>query len=389
MKSRYTSPLFLLMAFVMSVVVVSCSDDETGAPFINYIRVTNPAASDSLLISASQGQMIAIMGNNLQSTKEVWFNDLKALVLPTFVTRTNVIVRVPAQIPNQITNTLTMVFSDGKSLVYDFAVDISAPLINRMKCEYVPEGGEAVFYGNFFYAPLTVTFEGGAEGEIVSVTDEELHVRIPAGAQPGPVTIASNFGETESDFWFMDNRNVIINFDIPLSGSGDLWHPSGGPSAIVASHPDFSNISGSFLMSQLDYGAWGWAEMLTGVATAPELADMKNIPAEALLNPASYVLKFEMNTHAPLTGAAFNIYIGNNVGGAARGYNGDGYTWLPNFNTEGEWQTISIPWQTFYEANRFPYSVSGYGISIVVQGPNAATLNYALDNLRVVPITND
>ncbi|MBN8651337.1 MAG: hypothetical protein J0L67_07910 [Cytophagales bacterium] len=384
-----TKHISLLVAFALSVLLFSCNEDETGTPVINYIRVTNPVASDSLLVAAGQGQMIAIMGDNLQNTKEVWFNDLKALVLPTFVTKTNIILRVPSQIPNEITNTLKLVFYNGESLLYDFTVDISEPVINRMKSEYVVAGGEAIFYGNYFYAPLTVTFGGGVEGEIISVTDQELHVRIPAGVQPGPVTIASNFGEAESNFWFMDNRNLIMDFDIPLSGSGDLWHPSGGPSAILASHPDFPNISGGFLRSRLDYGAWGWAEMLTGVATAPELANMKNIPEEALLNPTSYSLKFEINTHAPLTGAAFNIYIGNNVGGANRGYNGDGYTWLPNFNTEGAWETITIPWQTFYEANRFPYSETGYGISIVVQGPNAATLNYAIDNMRVVPNTND
>lgn len=377
------------MALVASAVLSSCTDDEEATPFISYIRVTNPTASDSLLVSASQGQMIAIIGDNLQHTKEVWFNDLKALVLPTFVTKTNIIVRVPSQIPNDITNTLTLISGNGKSFTHDFTVAISEPFISRMKSEYVPEGGEAVFYGAYFYAPLTVTFAGGVEGEIVSVTEEEMHVKVPAGAQPGPVTIASNFGATQSNFWFRDNRNIIIDFDIPLSGSGDLWHPSGGPSSIVTSHPDFTNISGGFLRAKMEYGAWGWAEMLTGVATAPELVYMKNIPEEALLNPKDFVFKFEMNTRAPLTGAAFNFYIGNNVGGAARGYNGDGYTWLPNFNTEGEWQTVSISWQTFYEDFRFPYSASGYGISVVVQGPNAATLDFAIDNLRVVPITND
>ena len=64
---------------------------------------------------------------------------------------------------------------------------------------------------------LTVNFTGGVTGEIVSVTDKMIQVRVPAGAQPGPITVKTNFGETKSEFWFRDNRNIFISSD-PYEG---------------------------------------------------------------------------------------------------------------------------------------------------------------------------
>ena len=54
-----------------------------------------------------------------------------------------------------------------------------------MVCEFVNEGDVATIRGDFFYEPLTVTFPGGVTGELVSVKDQEIQVRVPAGAQAG------------------------------------------------------------------------------------------------------------------------------------------------------------------------------------------------------------
>jgi hypothetical protein len=68
--------LFLLLLTVGVVSVFSsCKKDEnTGTPSISYVRVTRPESSDSLLVGAGQGQLIAIVGNNLKDAVEIWFN---------------------------------------------------------------------------------------------------------------------------------------------------------------------------------------------------------------------------------------------------------------------------------------------------------------------------
>ena len=381
LKSRYKIVL-LLSITAMAGVLTNCSDSE-GDPFIRYIRVTNPAASDSLLVTAGQGQMIAIIGENLQNTRQIWFNDQRATLNATFITSTSIILRVPSQIPEAITNELKLIFAGGESLIYDFTVDISKPLIARMKSEYVNTGETATFYGDYFYEPLVVTFTGGVEAEIVFVDDQTIEVEVPAGAQPGPVTIASNFGVTESDFWFLDNRNIIANFEGPFVNF--VWR---GNDFVVSSDPDISNINGKFVrVDRGELGAWPYLEVYGGPTGGDIAAVTLNIPEAALLNPGAYSLKFEINTLDPITGANMRLYLGgadNSSFGDAR--NNIYYLWQPNLDTEGEWETVSIPWADVYAANQsFPYNSSGYGMYIYFHGPNVANYNFGLDNVRVVP----
>jgi hypothetical protein len=376
--------LFLFLAAIATAVVVSCSDDDlpnNGKPKVSYVRVTDPAASDSMVVAAGQGQMLAIMGENLQGARELWINDQRATLSPTFITSKSIITRVPSQIPEVITNEMKIIFADGESLIYDFAVDISEPLISYMKSEFVNAGDLAVITGNYFYEPLTVTFTGGVTGEIVTVEDELLEVRVPDGAEPGPITITTNFGATESDFWFRDNRNIIASFDGTTAG---LWH---GPNYIVSSDDDIPVINGKFIRMKRDLGAWGWFELYVGPSNSDAALELKNIPEEAFTRPEEYSLKFELNTLKSLTGAAIHMYIGPDMAGERGGTN---YNWQPNINTEGQWETIVIPWEDVYTANKqFPYNPDGYGISIHFSGASPVTGDFGLDNMRVVPNTID
>jgi hypothetical protein len=383
MKAIYKYSMFLLVTTVLAGIFSACDQDaaDGGEPKVHYVRVTDPASSDSLLVAAGQGQMIAIMGENLQGAQQLWINDQQAVLTATFVSSRSIIARIPTQIPQVITNEITLVFKNGKTLVHPFELDISEPVIDRMKSEYVSDGEVATFYGNYFYEPLTVTFTGGAVAEIVSVEDQIVEVEVPAGAQPGPVTIASNFGTTESGFWFRDDRNVIASFD---GTTGGMWH---GPNYIVSSDPNITPIDGKFARLNKVFNAWDWFELWVGPANSDVALELKHIPAEAFSSPENYSLKFELNTLKPLVGAHIRMYIGPDMAGE-RG--NTYYNWQPNINTNGEWQTVSIPWDDVYVANKeFAYNANGYGVSIHFSGPNAFTADFGLDNLRVVPNTTE
>ena len=85
MRSSYKYSLFLVSALVLGGILISCSDDDAangGQPSISYIRITDPASSDSLVVSAGQGQMIAIIGENLEGAREMWINDREAPAMP-------------------------------------------------------------------------------------------------------------------------------------------------------------------------------------------------------------------------------------------------------------------------------------------------------------------
>jgi hypothetical protein len=379
--------MFLPIALAMAVILTNCSDDDEASPSISYVRVTDPEKSDSLLAAAGQGQMVAIMGSNLQNTTQVWFNDQPASLNATFITDHSIVTRVPSQIPLTITNELKLVFANGQSLIYDFTTDISKPVISRMKSDYVNTGEDATFYGDYFYEPLVVTFSGGAQAEIVSVEDQILVVTVPDGAQPGPVTISNNFGVTETDSWFRDDRNIIATFEGPFVNG--FWR---GGDFVVASDPDIENVNGKFMrVNKGSLGAWPYLELYGGPADGDVATLTKVIPEEAFTKPTSYSLKFEINTLASISGAYMRLYLGDAPGGSfGDARNNIYYTWQANLDTHGEWETVSIPWADVYSANQqFAYNASGYGMYIYFHGPNAANYNFAADNFRVVPTTNE
>ncbi|MBX2894214.1 MAG: hypothetical protein KF763_02135 [Cyclobacteriaceae bacterium] len=204
-----------------TVLLTSCEENgdgmniETpaGAPVVDYIRLTNPASSDSLLVSASLGAGIAIVGKNLGGTREIWFNDKKAVIIPTWVTNKTILVNVPSFAPNKVTNTLYLVNSKNDTLKHPFKVSIPPPVLTNARNEWPQPGENLVINGNYFFEPVTVTFAGGAMGEVVSVTQNRVEVTVPATATEGPLTLATNFGMAESTFHIWDSRNIILNFD--------------------------------------------------------------------------------------------------------------------------------------------------------------------------------
>jgi hypothetical protein len=388
MKLIYKTVILALLVCTSAGLFYSCSEDlvDGGAPSVSYVRITNPTSSDSLLVAAGQGQMIAIIGQNFQGIRQLWFNDQQASLNPIYITSTSIITRVPSKIPSEINNLMKMVFENGQTLEYDFSVDISEPTISYIKSEFVNTGDIATIYGDYFYEPIKVTFTGGIEGIISSREDQKLEIEIPDGVQPGPITITTNFGEIESDFWFRDNRNIIASFDVPIDpipspGGEHLWH---GEELFTSTDTDINSINGNFIRLNKQFSAWDWFELYVGTPSDNiSTKELKNIPQEAFENPEKFALKFEINTLAPLTGANIRMYIGPDM----NGQRGDiYYNWQPNVDTGGEWETLTLSWKDIYVANHeFAYNVNGYGISIHFSGPNAFNGNFAIDNMRVVP----
>jgi hypothetical protein len=376
MKPINKTIVLLLMLIAAVSVITSCKkDSSSGAiPTVNYVRITSPQSSDSLLAGAGQGQLIAIVGTNLQDAQQVWFNNLQARLTPTYISSTSILASVPSQIPDSITNMLTIIFKNGYKLEYPFTVQISKPLLSSMTCEFVNEGDVATILGNYFYEPLTVTFTGGATAELVSVEDEQVKFKVPANAQPGPITIKTNFGETESDFWFRDSRNIFIASD-PFEG----WHEAN----LVVTNPgpgDPPKINGNYIRVNKMLSAWSYNEIADGPADAmPSYS--KIIPDDAILHPDKYYLKFEVNTLKPYDNSMIRI----NAGTSAQ--DNVNYQWAPPFDTKGQWQTVVIPYEEVYNSYTVKPVVNpnGYWTMLLIQGPGDLDADISFDNFRIVP----
>jgi hypothetical protein len=206
------------------------------------------------------------------------------------------------------------------------------------------------------------------------VTDKILQVRVPTGALPGPVTVATNFGTTESDFWFRDNRNIFLSSD-PFTG---WWNASYVVTTPAADGPP--SINGNYIRFKKQIGAWSWNEVAGGPADAMG-AISKNIPDEAILKPAEYNLKFEVNTIKPYTSNMLKLNIG------LLKENNDQYTWKPPYDTKGQWQTVVIPFEEVAASYGGSLTVSptGYWTRLLFHGPGDLDADISFDNFRIVP----
>jgi hypothetical protein len=377
MKAINKTLLMFLVAVGTTGMFSSCSKDNSsgGTPSINYVRITRPESSDSLLVGAGQGQLIAIVGSNLEEAAQLWFNDQPARLTPTYITSTTILVRIPTQIPIAVNNKLKIIFKNGYVLLYNFQVQISKPTVNSMVCEYVKQDDVATIMGNYFYEPVTVTFAGGVTGTLVAVTDQQIQVKIPAGALPGQITVTTNFGATKSNFWFRDNRNLLVTDD-PWTG---WWGQN-----LVVSGSDPLAINGNFSRMTGNIGAWAWTEWIGGKEDA--LATSHNLPDNAVTNPKDYNLKFEVNTLKPYNGNMIKIMIGQ-VNGPDPDWNAEPYYWNPPFDTKGKWQTVIIPFDEVvaHYVTNWGIRPQGYGVKVWFHGPGSLDADVAFDNLRVVP----
>lgn len=220
---------FVLVSFAVSTIFLTACEESDGVsleepngdPVIEYIRMSNPNVSDSLIVSAQLGTNIVIMGRNLGGVREIWFNDQEATILPTWVTNQTIFVAVPQNAPLDITDKMYLVDAKGDTLVHDFKVTIPPPVLASAKNEWPQEGENLIINGDYFFdvVPVIVEFTGGEQAEATVLSQTQLEVEIPAGAQEGPVVVTTNFGTTESTFHLWDKRNIVLNFD-DLVGNG-------------------------------------------------------------------------------------------------------------------------------------------------------------------------
>jgi hypothetical protein len=401
--SRLSVSLLVLVTIFTGLFFQSCDEqDEMMTPEISYIRKTDPVKSDSLVAHAFMGDNIAIIGKNLGNVDEVWFNDQRAALNPNLVTPTSIIIQVPEIIPSTVTNKLVLINSDkvGK-LEYDFGVDVPAPLVDIMVCEYVADGETAIIEGNYFVddpaSPLTVFFPGNVEGTIVSSTIDEIQVTVPAGVGPGQIQVRTLYGTTRSAFFFRDDRNIIMNFD-------DLTAAGGWRSGVIGnSNP--APVSGNYVrFSGAMAGGAGstWNEDAFSFDMWPQANGRPDVPFYTG-EIKDGVIKFEVNVISPWESSALQmIFTPYSVTGT-NSYIADAShprgLWSPwkvtgTYQTDG-WITVSFPLSDFNYtfdgancANKLSDAMLR-GVTFYVWNGGVAgkdcNPHICIDNIRVVP----
>lgn len=423
-KYNITNKLKILMILLFTVfsglIFQACSDDDSegGTPVVNYIRITNPASADSLLVGSFLGNTVLIIGENLQDVREIYFNDQSALINTSFVSYTSIIVTVPVNAPVVVTNTMRLITSSHDTVSYPFVINVPAPLINSLQCEFLRPGDNAVVIGNYFIDndvnPLKVFFppaEGNTpiEGIITSSTVERIEVTVPEGVGSGNIIVKSNFGTTTSSAYINDLRNdgvntvQILNYDNLTNHN--VWRAG-------VQRTDENSIDGNYVMLKGVYAASSTGTQETedypdGGFVSEFWADADGRPQGNLLPSSAdlseWDLKFEANV-VEWTGAYLQFCWGpwNASAGATNGmYWGDTWNargfWRPwegteshSFKTDGKWITVTIPMSEMRYTRQFgdmAFKRENFGsLTMWVAGPanpNESDIEMYIDNVRL------
>lgn len=157
-STRTGVSLLMMAALFMLTSLTSCSDSDSeggGVPEITGVRSCDPAKADSLFTKAGPGQVIAVMGHNLDHAIKVYINDQEAYFNPTMNTAHSIIVNVPTEkngfkltaFDSTLKDEIRVETSHGTA-VYAFKITAPYPSISRIQATYPRQTGDKInIYG--------------------------------------------------------------------------------------------------------------------------------------------------------------------------------------------------------------------------------------------------
>jgi len=406
-KNKVVKSLFIACMTIIGFTFQACNDNPDkyeiadGVPEVYYVRIPSPVSADSLLEKAYMDNTICLVGNNLRSVREMWFNNVKAILNSSFITDNTLLVTVPKTIPTVVTNKIYMITNANDTIKYDFGVQVPSPSVSSISCEYTHDGDLATLYGDYFIddpnVPLTITMAGNVQvTKIKSIEKTKVVFEIPAGSQKGYVNVKSIYGTGRSHFQFRDDRGMILDWD--------KTNASGGWRSGKTKNTNPEGISGNYVyFTGTVEGEPGktWDEdnfsfNLWGTANGRPKGDLFTT------DPATSVLKFEINVTQEWSALALQMIFTPWSTKDTNGYISDGKTprglWRPweatgKYTTDG-WVTVSIP------LSEFKYSHTGETLEMAPIGNyggltffvfhggisgKTCTPYICIDNIRVVP----
>lgn len=204
MKStKYMNWLMTAALVVAGIVFASCEDEPDkfelagGKPTVKYVRMPSASAADSLVTGAYMDATICLVGENLKSIKEMYFNDQKAILNTSFMTEHTLLVDVPGNIPSDVSNKIFMVTSGNDTVDYDFKVLVPGPTVTSMKCEWAKPGELTDINGDYFVddpsQPLTLKI-GDTNIAIKSFTKNSISFVVPENLTQSAVEVTTLYG---------------------------------------------------------------------------------------------------------------------------------------------------------------------------------------------------
>ena len=399
-----------------------------GLPAIDYIRY---ADRDVVITQAAMEEVICLVGDNLTSIHDLYFNDQAAVLNTSFITEHTLVVSVPKNLPLEQTDKIYMYNKAGDMTTYDFKVLPPAPKVTGMSLEWAQPGETVTITGSYLFAPLTVEFPGCDPVAISSSDGSFFEVTIPEGAQPGKIKVTTESGVAQSVFMYKDSRGMLFNFDTDPHPANHGWHAQ-------VIETDATALSGNFLrlgdpgVTLDEDGGWNdanfsfeywpgdWDEPVTYtdsplLTNYADFSEWKNMALKFELfipssNPwKSGAMQLIVAGVDLVTGGGADVpdIYGNITAGANNMFiSGDGKPMAPralfrpwtstgSYDTGDKWVTVTIPYSEFIynsdgTVNTYdikPETFTSLTIFVWSGGVTGTACNpvIKIDNIRAVP----
>lgn len=415
----------LALVPVIAFGMASCQDQPDafrqadGVPVLHYVRY---ADRDVIIDQAYMSEVVCLVGDNLRSINQLWFNDQKAILNTSYMTDHTLLVSVPKEMAVVETNKMYMITTKNDTVKYDFKVLPPAPVIKSMSNEWAAPNTVASIYGDYFIStedqPIVVEFPNGEVTDFKKVSKTELQFTIPETAVEGKIKVTSLSGTAVSTFHYRDTRGLITNFDGATDVVPQGWN-------IKVQYKTEGGVDGQYVElgpSTLDEEA-GWNEELKlpfwcgnwngnpmGITSGPGIPicnfiDMKNFSKMA------FKMELCIPKENPWSSGAMQIVFTNAERCANDSWQNNDYIkpekglcrglYIPwkdsgSFDTNGEWITVTVP------ISEFVYNADGTMGTVPLQSPEdfasliiwpwsggvtgtECTPVFRYDNIRVVP----
>ena len=429
--TKYTG-ILLGLALLASCTAVDYPDrfkETKGVPTVHFVRY---ADKDVAITQANMEEIICIVGDNLTSIHDIYFNDQPAILNSSYMTANTVIVTVPKNLPTVQDDKMHLITRDSTVVLYDFKVLPPAPKVETMSNEWAPAGQKVTIRGSYLFAPLSVQFPGVDPIDVASSTGSSFEVTVPDGAQPGKIKVTTESGTAQSTFMYKDTRGMLFNFDDDPHPTNHGWHAQvietddtaldgnflrlGDPTVTLDEDGGWNDANFSF-----EYWPGDWDDPVT-YADSPRLTDYADFTEWK-----NMALKFEMfiPSSNPWMSGAMQLIVagvdlvtgggegvvdidGNTTAGANNMFiSGDGKPQAPralyipwkdsgSFDTGDQWITVTVPYTNFVynsDGSSNAYSISPEtftSLTIFVWSGGvtgtACQPIIKIDNIRAVPI---
>jgi len=371
-KNNIKTALWLSLGLLAGFSMTACNDDDetdpNAEPKVRYFRPTDINIADSLIVDLSLGQTVAMIGENLDNIIGIRYNDQQVALNPNFVTPTSVIFTTPAAIPGKVTDSLYFTCKNGDEIKYYAKTILPGPSIENVNKGFLKPGDMITIKGNYFIptetTPLVITLPGG-----VTVTPDEsstytnLKFTVPDGiAQSGALTVESAFGTSSwsydmipyADLKESKVEGLLFDFDgkngAMAAGNGWRAGNAANPPVELSGNACLFDHDGKPLDAQ-------WIEDGMTMNYWPNSSDniLTKIPGVTI---EDYAYQMEMYVENPWPEMCFAVQptslatvnsdnMLNTYYGTASSYLYEPYLETPDFTTNGDWITLTMPLSQF------------------------------------------